>query len=207
MMSKTFKFVCYLLALVAFAIPSSVSAVGQNFSEESINTSESQLIVSDVLTYEQMIKEIAYDYGISEEQAQIQIGYTEDMAQKAIQEKATFRTLSQMFTVNTSYKPTMRFYCETSESGSFRAIKKILEVNMIRGYNGLSKQFTGNVYVNLEDANRIFYIVNGDFYNNGTTSWNAGVSIGVGGSATVKFGISGASSHYQYRYVESRIVF
>ena len=27
---------------------------------------------------------------------------------------------------------------------------------MIRGYNGLSKQFGGTVYVHLEDANRIF---------------------------------------------------
>jgi hypothetical protein len=78
---------------------------------------------------------------------------------------------------------------------------------MIRGYNGLSKQFSGNVYVNLEDANRIFYIVNGDFFNNGTTTWNAGVTIGVGKAANVKFGVSGASNYYQYRYVESRVTF
>ena len=42
------------------------------------------------------------------------------------------------------------------------AIKRIVRVEMIRGYNGLSKQFGGTVYVHLEDANRIFYIVNGD---------------------------------------------
>lgn len=61
--------------------------------------------------------------------------------------------------------------------------------------------------MNLEDANRIFYIVNGDFFNNGMTTWNAGVTIGVGKAANVKFGVSGASNHYQYRYVESRVTF
>ncbi len=42
---------------------------------------------------------------------------------------------------------------------------------MIRGYKGLSKQFVGSVYVNLEDPNIIFYIANGDFYNNGSTTY------------------------------------
>ena len=101
----------------------------------------------------------------------------------------------------------MRFYCETIESGWFRAIKKILRVDMIRGYKGLSKQFSGSVYVNLEDPNKIFYIVNGDFYNNGSTTYEGGVSIGVGKYALVSFKSSSASSHYQYRYVESRLSF
>ena len=72
---------------------------------------------------------------------------------------------------------------------------------------GLSKQFGGTVYVHLEDANRIFYIVNGDFFNNGSTTWNAGVNIGVGRNASIKFGVTNTTSHYQYRYVESRLRF
>lgn len=159
------------------------------------------------MTFEQMIEQIARDYGISVNDAKEKIGYSDIMVKKAIQSKTTYRILSQMFTVNSLHKPTMRFYCETSESGSFRAIKRIIEVNMIRGYNGLSKQFSGNVYVNLEDPNRIFYIVNGDFFNYGTTTWNARVSIGVGKATNVKFGVSNASNPYQYRYVESRVTF
>jgi len=101
----------------------------------------------------------------------------------------------------------MRFYCQTDESGNFRAIKKILNIEMIRGYQGKSKQFNGNTYVKLEDANRIFYSVNGDFYNNGTTTYSSGVSIGIGKNSSVKFGVSNASNHYKYRYIESRIRF
>lgn len=196
-----------LFTVAATVLISAETHASQRTIENMTEKIETNELISESMTFEQMIESIARDYGISVNGAQEKIGYSDVMVKKAIQSKATYRILSQMFTVNSSYKPTMRFYCETSESGSFRAIKRIIEVNMIRGYNGLSKQFSGNVYVNLEDPNRIFYIVNGDFFNYGTTTWNAGVSIGVGKAANVKFGVNNGSNHYQYRYVESRVTF
>lgn len=89
----------------------------------SIQKTEADQMISKAMTFEQMIEQIAEDYEISTDEAQQRIGYSDLMVQRAIQSKATYRTLSQMFTVNASYKPTMRFYCETSESGNFRAIK------------------------------------------------------------------------------------
>ena len=66
---------------------------------------------------------------------------------------------------------------------------KILSVvfdrnNAISPYS-LVKQFDGNVYVNLEANDRIYYSVDGDFYNTGTTSFNGSVSVGVGESVNV----------------------
>jgi hypothetical protein len=71
--------------------------------------------------------------------------------------------------------------------------------------NGISKQYDGTIYTNLESAAKIFWIVNGDFYNNGTTTGSGGVSIEVGQSATVNFNISYASNHYKYLYKEGAI--
>lgn len=71
----------------------------------------------------------------------------------------------------------------------------------------MSKQFSGTVYANLEDASTIFYTVEGFFFNNGTTTGGGGVSIGVGQSASVNFSVSGSTNHYSYCYVEDRARF
>lgn len=163
--------------------------------------------VSGVLTFDELAQIISEDDGVSLAEAKKSIVQNSTSKTFSTAATATYRALSQQFTVTSTYKPTMRFYCETSESGLFHAIKKLLQVSMIRGNQGISKQFKGGVYANLEDPNRIFYIVNGDFYNNGTTTVNAGVNIGAGGSADVSFGVSNASSHFKYRYVESRVYF
>ncbi|EPM8160299.1 hypothetical protein ABQD66_05060 [Enterococcus hirae] len=109
--------------------------------------------------------------------------------------------------VNKAYKPTMRFYCETSESGHFRAIKRIVAINLVREDQEVAKAFSGTVYVNLEEANRIYYIVNGDFFNQGTTSWQIGSTSGVDSALDLRFTTKDAGSHYQYSYSEHRITF
>lgn len=159
--------------------------------------------ISNVLTFEEITKEISKDLEISLTDAENMVLQNSTSKSVASVKAATFRTLSQQFTVTSTYKPTMKFYCETSESGLYHGVLKILTVNMIRGYNGISKQFGGTVYTNLERSDRIYFIVNGDFYNNGTTTFNAGVNIGIGESASVSFGVSNSSNHYAYRYIES----
>jgi hypothetical protein len=172
-----------------------------------ISDESEDLIISDVMTFEEMVDQVSEDFGISTKEAQEKLGYSDAKARSARAARAQYRTISSQFTSTSTFKPTMRFYCETTESGGFRAIKKVLQVNMIRSSGGVSKQFSGTVYVNLEDPNRIFYTVNGDFFNNGTTTVNSEVSIGVGKSANVKFGVSYASNHYKYTYVEKRVTF
>lgn len=59
------------------------------------------------------------------------------------------------------------------------------------------KQFAGNVYANLEANDKIYYSVDGDFYNNGTT-YNTGVSVGVGDSARINYEVRDAANHFSY---------
>ena len=175
--------------------------------EKSISINDPDTIISEVMTFDQLAERISNDQKITIKQATESI-INNNLGKSLYSIKAaTYRTISNSFTVTSTYKPTMNFYCETTESGGFRAIKKILNVGMNRSYGGVSKQYQGSVYVKLEDPNRIYYNVNGDFYNNGTTTVNGGISVGVGSSATVKFGISHASNHFKYCYTEKRVTF
>lgn len=172
--------------------------------------------ISEVLTFDELVNEISVNEGISKKKATEQIKASMNSnssnsksdstllasSDAVTAESATYRSISAQFTVTSSYKPTLRFYCSTSEGGGYWGITKILNVSMNRLYNDISKQFGGSVYTNLESAYRIFWIVDGDFYNNGTTTGGGGVSIGVGGSASIDFNVSNSSNHYKYCYVE-----
>lgn len=181
-----------------------------------LDVNDPSVEVSEVLTFDEIVEAISKDSNISKKEAADHIISTfkqsnsnsmqslstsEASAQAAA---ATYRTLTSSFAVDNVYKPALNFYCQTSEYGSFRGIVKILNVDMNRKTSYMSKTFNGTVFTHLENANSIFWIVNGDFYNNGTISVNTGVSIGVGSSATVNFGVSGNISHYGYVYKEGR---
>lgn len=205
---KKIKSLMGVLLLTSFStggslVNAEVISTPEVASVQSLDITDPTAEVSDILTFEEITKEISKDFGISLAEAENMV--VENNANKSISSAraATYRTLSQQFTVTTTYKPTMRFYCQTSESGLFHGILEILSVNMVRGYNGISKQFSGTVYVNLERGDRIFYIVNGDFYNQGTTTFDGRINIGLGESNSVGFGVSHASNHYAYRYIES----
>lgn len=210
-----------LLATLSFVGYPSVSAKensSTNTQETSGYADVNANTTSEVMTFDQIVDEMAKNEHITKKEASdiIISGFEQTTPSKTkngstalaqstmspeIQAQlASYRTMSSQFTVTSSYKPTLKFYCQTDESGSFRAIKKILNVSMDRSYNGTSKQFGGEVYTNLEDPNRIYWIVSGDFYNNGTTTFNGSVSIGLGQSDSVTFGISHASNHYSYCY-------
>ncbi|WP_445486559.1 hypothetical protein [Niallia sp. 03133] len=173
------------------------------------NLDESNTIVSDVMTFDEMVKKIASDENKSEKAVKDELiaSSTKNLSSKSARtsaavsvQSATYRTLSSSFTVNTNYKPTLNFYCQTTEGGGFRAIVAIKKVTMNRSYNGTSHPFGGSVYTNLEDPNRIYWIVEGDFYDNGTTTGGGAVDIKVGGALSINFNISYASNWYAYCY-------
>ncbi|WP_147423836.1 hypothetical protein [Cohnella endophytica] len=99
------------------------------------------------------------------------------------------------------------FYCETSESGNFNGILKVLDTSMNRVANGKSKWFFGTIYTNLEHGAKIHYIVNGEFYNNGTitvTGTGTGTGTGgitVGGFFTMTFSVSSSSNFNATLYI------
>ncbi|WP_207669308.1 hypothetical protein [Fonticella tunisiensis] len=195
----------------AFAQEKIPSYKGHKANVISGTTEVSKMEMSEVLTFDEIIAEIALSKNISKEQAAAQVvaNFKTDYSTMSISPyAATYRTLTSYFSVTTEYQPSLKFYCQTEEwSGSFRAIVSILNVGMNRSSNNMVKQFSGTVYTHLETANRIFWIVNGDFYNLGSTTVNGGVNIKVGQSAEVNFGVSYATSYYAYCYKEGYYYF
>jgi hypothetical protein len=128
--------------------------------------------ISEVLTFDELVNEISVNEGISKKKAADQIkanfkspqsksgssilASSSDTTTLVTAQSATYRTISAQFTVTSIYKPTLRFYVQTSEGGGYWGIVKILNVGMNRSYNGISKQFDGSVYTNLETAARSF---------------------------------------------------
>lgn len=197
-----------------------------------INNPDQRTVISEVLTFEEIVDQISDEQGITEEEAASQVitgtststptskkslrnsqnlsGITSSSQAVTTAATATYRTITKTFTVKSEYKPSLKFYCQTNEGGtSFRSIKKILNVGMNRKtYGGtLTKGFDGSVYAHLQSPNRIFWIVNGDFYNNNTVTTNGAVNIGLNQAASVDFGVSSTTSHYKYIYLDGYAYF
>lgn len=236
---KSKKIIVILGLTISVALSSNLLAFAQDNEKKDVQNStissgiaevgDSNTIVSDVLTFDEVVESIANDNNISISEASKQVidNFNVDNSRKNLNTKlsqydksnlalktmaarsATYRSISSTFTVTSSYKPSVRFYCETDEwaGSSFRAIKKIINVSMNRGYNGISKQFGGSVFARLEAPNKVYWLVDGDFYNNGTTSFNGAVSIGLGEGSSVSFGVSHSSNHYAYCYEEGYTYF
>ncbi|MFV5784401.1 hypothetical protein ACHLJU_10810, partial [Pediococcus acidilactici] len=66
-----------------------------------------EINISPVLTFDEMVREVAKENGISIIQAQQELGFTAKSARQARTARATYRALSQSLTDNVSYRPTM----------------------------------------------------------------------------------------------------
>lgn len=210
---------CFTIILVLAMIGGiniSALAATNNFSLEEtqvIDVASTEVEVSDKMTFKEAVKEFAKNEGVSEKKAEmifLQNERSKNIVKNNASDKelimmassSTYRTISTTLTVTSQYKPSLRFYCQTSEGGGFWGIVEIINVQMNRSYNGISKQFGGSVYTKLENAGKIKWTVNGDFFNNGTTTVNGGVSIGIGEAASVNFGVSGSTNFFKYYYKE-----
>ena len=207
-MKKTWKsiFVGASIMIIPFVSVLSVEAAESNEVETISLLEDNTMKMSPVMTFDEMIAEIANDSGISVEQAEKEFFVTHPQTRKNVRIN-NYRTFSQKLNVSGTYKPTLKFYCATSESGNFRGIKKVVKTYINRNYYGTSKQFQGNIFVHLKNANRIYYIVNGDFYNNGNTTFSGGVNISLGNQASVSASVSYASNHYKYYYTDGEVTF
>ena len=199
---------CASLTIVANAetlTPENDSIITGIISVEDLEN-DPDVVVSEPMTYEEMVSEYAENTGKTYNEAIAEL-HRETRSMSAAKGNA-YRKFSVLITVTSSYRPSIDFYCETSEGGNFFNINKIYSVQLNRDYNGISKQFQGTIESWLRSAISIEYIINGDFYNNGTTTTSGGVNLNVGLNelASVSFSVSSAttSNHYKYCY-ESRI--
>lgn len=165
--------------------------------------------VSEVLTFDEITEILAKDKNISKEEAAKIILKDNNQTNSFVQPQSlTYRTLAKDVIVTPfDYTIQLRFYCQTDESYTGWGILRILNVEMFRDYYGTSYNFVGNLYINLEGPLTIFYIINGDFYEYATTTYNSGVDIGLGEGVNVSFGASYTNNHYKYFYEEGRANF
>lgn len=168
-----------LTVLLVIALSSSIA-----FADETIkkggnenNSSNEIQSVSKALSYDEIVTELAEDEEISYQEAAKLIG-SQDANLKS--GNATYRTFTTTVTVTSSYKPSLKFYCRTSENGDSYSIVSINNVTLMLSYNGLVKQYDGYIKAWLRSSSSIEYNLNGDFYNNGTTTRTSVTSGGTG---------------------------
>ena len=144
------RVVCLILLVLTFVmIPTSIGATSHPLS-------------SGRLTGEELAIEYAKEGQISVERAKIilSIGLSDSKSR-------TYRILSEKLIVNPNYGARVKFYCRTDESGQFRGITKLLAASLVNKDGDKEAPFTGNLFAYLEDPNRIFYMVSGEFYHKG----------------------------------------
>lgn len=175
---------------------------------ETINVSDLEnnpdVIVSEPMTFSETVEFYAECEGITYQEA---LKAFPDVPEPYSTNDVYRRVLTIPLSVNSSYKPALHLYCYTSEGGHFRNINSIYNVQLYREYNGISKQFSGDIQVWLRSSHVVEYLINGDFYNNGTTSVSLGLGgdINVGGTGKISLSASLANStnHYDYFYTHA----
>lgn len=204
------KTISCLIALFIFICMSSfqVSATSIDNSENN-DLSEKATQVSEVMNFEEMADCIAQDTGMTKDEA-ISIllqnpVYSVNSLSIATPMDATYRTLYDTLDVTTTYRPKVKFYCRTTESSTMGGIVSIEYAYLDRSYNGISKQFGGSLWYKFMDMNNIYYVIEGDWYNNGSTTYTGSGSISVGGIGTVTFSVSITTNHYKYTCIEDTL--
>lgn len=99
---------------------------------------------------------------------------------------------------NSGWYPQIDIYAKCT--GINRSFVGIQDLNLIPSYNYISKSFQGKCQAMVENSKTIYWVVNGDFYDHGTTSYNFGGTVNIGKFATVNCSITGANNHFAYAY-------
>ena len=141
---------CLMLFLTFVMLPTSIGA-------------SSHPLPSGRLTGEELAMEYAQEGQISVERAKIILSIDFSDSQSR-----TYRILSEKVIVNPNYEARVKFYCQTDESGQFRGITKLLAASLVNKDGDKEAPFTGNLFAYLEDPNRIFYMVSGEFHLKGS---------------------------------------
>ncbi|WP_230191735.1 hypothetical protein [Paenibacillus sp. CECT 9249] len=98
------------------------------------------------MTFDELVNAIAVDKGIPVSQARSEVlesyakvhGLQNGRANvTAAATAATYRTFSTVIDVGWTYKPSLRFYCETSEWNSIIGILSLIDTTLVRAHNGV----------------------------------------------------------------------
>lgn len=150
------------------------------------------------MTYDEILSEMIKD-GIPKEKALSLLGKKPN-ASLLRSENIWYTTIEDTVTVAWGYKVRPKFYIKAEGGHGVYFIRKVLSASLDRSYYGTSKVFSGNLYYNLESRTRLYYRLDGDFYNNGSISISGGGSVGLGQWGSVNFSVSYSTKHFKYIY-------
>lgn len=195
------KFLFLILLLIVSLLLLFANSDKLNIQKETIDINPSE---NKLLTYDEMFNTMLEDGYTESEIYSILAGDFSNNNEAELKD-FSYATLSKALNVSPDYKPTLKFYIQVDSSHGAYYIYNVLNVNMDRQYNSNDKTFEGDIFYNLETNTRIYYSINGDFYNHGTISATGGGSVGIGESGKLYFSLTGASSHFKYFYEEDYV--
>ncbi len=188
----------FLVLTMVFSSGVSVFATNSSKRISDFDIYGSDVVCSEILTYDEVLKEIAKDKGISVKQAKELLSSGKNNTEKSILENSHYRILSKRVTVTNEYKPKVKIYVEISTSQYHWGVKDIIHTSLDLKYKKLQKKFSGEIYTNLENPSRIYCNINGDFFNYKIKIWKKCVNIDIGELARVFYNISHSSNFYEY---------
>ena len=115
-----------------------------------------------------------------------------------------YLTLKDTAKIDYGYSCYPYFFCKMEYNSGFSTPNRIVSVeyaDINLDYYGISKVFAGNLHYILKAGNRLYWDLNGHYYNNGDISISYGGSIGITGAASTSFTVGYSSSHYAYKQV------
>lgn len=152
---------------------------------------------AEELSYDELVKQIAANRNDSIENTKKNISINKSALTS--DEHIYYVHFYEQFEVGTTdWYPQVDIYVKCK--GIYRDFVGIEDLNLIRSYNYISKQFSGKFQAKVESNKRVYWVINGDFYNNGTTKSSFGGAVGVEKYATLNFSIQSQNDHFGYIY-------
>lgn len=209
---KNITMILVIISIVTTTL-SIISYASNDFSSIQIIELDNEIKEEDIMTYDEILERMVRD-GIDRDDAIKSLydnamknpnGFVSRSANIRNPRSLSYTTRSAKMNVSNSYKPSINFYVEVDSGHGAYYMSSILNVNMDRNYRGITKVFSGNVYYKLETPTRLYYTIDGDFYNTGSISWSIGGAVGVGKSGSASANVSGKREHYKGFYTQNYI--
>lgn len=99
---------------------------------------------------------------------------------------------------NTGWYPQIDVYVKCK--GAYKDFVEIEDLHLKRSYNSGSKAFSGKIRAKMESSKRIYWVINGDFYDKGTTQTSFSGAVGMDDDATLSFSVENQKGHFGYVY-------
>lgn len=205
--------VCVCAVIPVYAMEQPASIVQKGSLDITNWENDPNIEVSDPMSYEEMISRYAQNADISVETAKMMFP---EKKQTYGTRDIHYREFREYLDVTNEYRPHISFFCETAEGGSTFNILNIYSVQLVRISENtltgatISKQFSGDLQAWLRGVWKIEYVINGDFYNYGTTTVTGGMEVnaGINELVSIRFNVSSSTSSnhyapfYKHRFIE-----